>query len=428
MYIYKPNSVVLPESLKLTRIFPKVSGSESAYRNELDSNTIFYDVFLDRNTRRLRGIGPRLLNLKSQILPLHVLVNGEKVSLRIHQVKKLFFFETGRLSNLLHDSIIVTLHFKNFKKNIKLNWKRDECELEKFDENLLTISALQKDNHFTWIRDWILWHRRLHKVGRVVLYDNGSEEQKILIKQLKSLEPEVQLIFVNWPFPYGIQPYKFAQNGSLNHCRLKFAIPGAYCINLDVDEYLTNLSNDDLVKFLNSKLDSQGACAAHIKELRVPNIADKNRTDVARCFCFPYRYQIFGNRPVNEIKGKRGNSHYMKYIYRFGNNHYNDVHEIRIRNSILNFEKIGVRIIFLYLKKKYLWKILRIIYGDRPEYPKPRIQLLPISESDLFFFHFRGLNTNWKKHSSLEKVEFNNELHVEEPLIATLAKKAGFTR
>ena len=174
MYIYKPNSVVLPESLKLTRIFPKVSGSESAYRNELDSNTIFYDVFLDRNTRRLRGIGPRLLNLKSQILPLHVLVNGEKVSLRIHQVKNLFFFETERLSNLLHDSINVTLHFKNFKNNIKLNWKRDECELEKFDENLLTISALQKDNHFTWIRDWILWHRRLHKVGRVVLYDNGS--------------------------------------------------------------------------------------------------------------------------------------------------------------------------------------------------------------------------------------------------------------
>ena len=300
--------------------------------------------------------------------------------------------------------------------------------MEKFDENLLTISALQKDNHFTWIRDWILWHRRLHKVGRVVLYDNGSEEQNILIEQLKSLEPEVQLIFVNWPFPYGIQPYKFAQNGSLNHCRLKFAIPGAYCINLDVDEYLTNLSNDNIVKFLNSKLDSQGACAAHIKELRVPNIADKNRTDVARCFCFPYRYQIFGNRPVNEIKGKRGNSHYMKYIYRFGNNHYNDVHEIRIRNSNLIFEKIGVRIIFLYLKKKYLWKILRIIFGDRPEYPKPRIQLLPISESDLFFFHFRGLNTNWKKNSSWDKAEFNNEFHVEEPLITTLAKKAGFTR
>ena len=150
--------------------------------------------------------------------------------------------------------------------------------------------------------------------------------QKILIEQLKSLEPEVQLIFVNWPFPYGIQPYKFAQNGSLNHCRLKFAIPGAYCINLrNVDEYLTNLSTDDIVNFLNSKLDSQDVCAAHIKELRVPNIADKNRTDVARCFCFPYRYQIFGNRPVNEIKGKRGNSHFMKYIYRFGNNHCNDV-------------------------------------------------------------------------------------------------------
>ena len=92
MYIYQPNSVFLPESLKLTRIFPEVSGSESAYRKELDFNTIFYDVFLDRNTRQLRGIGPRLLNLKSQILPLHVLVNGEKVSLRIHQVKNLFFF------------------------------------------------------------------------------------------------------------------------------------------------------------------------------------------------------------------------------------------------------------------------------------------------------------------------------------------------
>ena len=116
MYIYKPNSVFLPESLKLTRIFPKVSGSESAYRNELDSNTIFYDVFLDRDTKQLRGIGPQLLNLISQILPLHVLVNGEKVSLKIHQVKVLFFFETERLSNLSHDSDQCNFAIQEFQK------------------------------------------------------------------------------------------------------------------------------------------------------------------------------------------------------------------------------------------------------------------------------------------------------------------------
>ena len=98
--------------------------------------------------------------------------------------------------------------------------------------------------------DWINWYNRLHDVNRFVLYDNGSANLKNMIKAIKSLDLEVTVVLVDWPFEYGVKPYMLAQSGALNHCRLYFPVSSGYCINADIDEYLVNESGQSLAQYI----------------------------------------------------------------------------------------------------------------------------------------------------------------------------------
>ena len=332
MLVYKPNSVVLSENLRIERQFPEVEKLKGK-NVRLDTKTIFYDFFHDPKTNRLHGIGPRLLNLKSEIFPLRVYVGYKNVQFRLYEIERLIFFESDTIligANGLTGSpekINVKLQFNNFEHVMEIDLEWEKQNLTQNIDVPLTISTQQKDNYFVWISDWILWHRRLHDVRRVVIYDNGSKDQNVLIEQLESLEPEVQIIFVHWPFPHGLDPYNFTQRGSLNHCRMKFSIPGGYCINLDIDEYLVSLIDQNLVEYLDSNLEFPSQGVAHLKEMRVPNIVNFRTQDfVPRCFDFIYRFQKFGNKPIHYGNSKSNNVQYRKYIYRFDGGWYNDVH------------------------------------------------------------------------------------------------------
>ena len=323
MYIYKPNPVFLPEEIKTQRELPNSQIIDKTQIVKLDTKTVFYDIFLDRYTRRLNGIGPRLFNLKKEIFPLTIVVNGVHVDFRLNQIDRLVFLESNPLPERLLDTITITLWFKNFKQEIILNWRHDNNQLSRFDQIPLTITTLQKDNQLVWIRDWILWHRRLHDVRRVVLYDNGSADQEMLAACLRLLEPDVQIILVHWPFPHGVMPYKHAQHGSLNHCRLKFSISNSYCVNLDADEYLVNMTNNTLLEYLNRNLKQPKPGAVIFQEFLVPNIVNIQQNRILRCFDFPYRFRQLGYSRDGVVWDSFGRT---KYIFQFGNIGYNAAH------------------------------------------------------------------------------------------------------
>ena len=434
MLVYKPNSVVLSENLRIERQFPEVEKLKGK-NVRLDTKTIFYDVIHDPKTNRLHGIGPRLLNLKSEIFPLRVYVDHKNVQFRLYEIERLIFFESDTIligANGLTGSpekINVKLQFKNFEHVIEIDLEWEKQYLTQNIDAPLTISTQQKDNCFVWISDWILWHRRLHDVRRVVIYDNGSSDQNVLIKQLESLEPEVQIIFVHWPFPHGLDPYNFTQRGSLNHCRMKFSIPGGYCINLDIDEYLVSLIDQNIVDYLNSKLEFPSQGVAHLKEMRVPNIVNFRTQDfVPRCFDFIYRFQKFGNRPIHYGNSKSNNVQYRKYIYRFDGGWYNDVHLVLSEKTktVAFSRNYKFPIKFKFLVSKFSWKFKRIfIKGRFVDYPKPTVETVRINDSELYFYHFLGLSNNWKNLPVKDSVSYNDKIHVQDPLVATLAQNAG---
>ena len=285
---------------------------------ELDTKTIFYDLFLDHNSGLLCGIGPAPHNLKAEIFPLEIYFGKRRIFFFITKVEKLIFLESKKPISATSGIINLTLKFKTFECSLELNNDVDGEWLEVKENHQLTLTTLQKDNPIVWIEDWILWHCRLYGVRRVILYDNGSHNQKELITKLRKLESEVEIILVYWEYPYGHYPYIYAQRGSLNHCRMRFnpvkvregggRSRNWYCINVDIDEYLVSPHRKDLFNYLEAKLNSTQLYSLVTKEVKVPNIlpTQYDLDSTLRFFNFRYQYrsQILNSNQF-EVSNKR---------------------------------------------------------------------------------------------------------------------------
>ena len=339
MYVYYPNSVFLPQGSSVERNSSATKRSDGTVV-EYDTRTVFFDLFFNANTRCLQGIGPSLLNLKDELLPLQLMVDDRCIDFRLQDNRALIFLESQALEENKGNKIQVTLRFKTFERTMTIECGQNVCGWQFTDEEpRVSMSTLQKNNRLIWIKDWILWHSRLYGVKRVILYDNGSDDQEGLSRMLRTVEPEVEVILVHWPFPYGKAPYKFTHTGQLNHCRMMLLSEQHvltrlnYCINLDIDEYLVVPSGQGLVDYLDSKLDSPFISAVNLKEMQVPNILpDGCSWSSARCFDYKYRFRRFGNNPTSnpafDSHHMAVNRHLGKYIYRVDSNLFNATHTI----------------------------------------------------------------------------------------------------
>jgi len=114
-------------------------------------------------------------------------------------------------------------------------------------KNPLTLVTVQKDNPLQLIKDWMHWHNRMHGVGQLILYDNGSREygNDELLGTLHEEEEDFRSVLFNWDFPYTWDGwdgrraiwFPWPQRAALNHYYLKFGDCG-WLLNLDIDEYL----------------------------------------------------------------------------------------------------------------------------------------------------------------------------------------------
>jgi len=167
---------------------------------------------------------------------------------------KLFKDEQGRnlvvikLPHLLRRELTIQLSFRFnlFEQTVEVS--RNHPPARENGESLLTLVTMQRDNPLQWIRDWMRWHSRMHGVGRLILYDNGSREYgheeliDILEGEEGDFQENFQTVLVNWDFDYGWHHNNchrglWAQLAALNHCYLKYGDCG-WLLNLDIDEYL----------------------------------------------------------------------------------------------------------------------------------------------------------------------------------------------
>ena len=235
--------------------------------------------------------------------------------------------------------------------------------------------VMQKDYPAVWIRDHILYMHRLHGIDRYIVYDNGSSGYSGLIESLRDISENegIEIVAINWPFPYhrgSTTRCSSAQKGAFNHGFYMFKKFTEYAMNLDIDEYLFNhslLSLYSCIKvraFLNPIM--------LISEVIIRNYPDDRKIGTIRANSFSYPEKI--------------TSRQTKYIYKADTK---CVKQLGIHRAF------GVQVMGFFVKTPVgsllFWgcaQIGRILI---------RMTVPSFREDSLGYYHFRGINTGWKK-------------------------------
>lgn len=260
----------------------------------------------------------------------------------------------------------------------------------------LTLTTLQKNYSLAHITEWILWHHRLHKINKILFYDNGSDNINEVKKAFKHLSiPNLEIIFIDWSYYYGgpspVFDDLFAQNTQFNHT-LKLHHGHNHCIaSWDLDEYLINRSSKALKTLANAKPYLEFACCD------VVDTEKKMPTNINECIT---RYRYKRTRP------RQGSTE--KYLY-----HSNAVEWINNPHAIQN-----TQLSFFY---RFVIKIP--ILKNRFRREKFRVP-----SEEVYLVHAQPIKVIWKiKRTNADrpfKATFDPTIHVRDRNIQKSFKKA----
>ena len=227
----------------------------------------------------------------------------------------------------------------------------------------------------------------------------------------------VDIVLVDWPFPYGpgrSNKNRFCQTGARNHYMRRFGSADAWFLNLDIDECLVAGGQKTIKQYLHD-CESNGIIEVLFDSFIVP----------------PYQGQpAIANRRVSSywFRNRERRGYALKFAFKPRHIEYVKSHIAYPKNRV--FAKlIGLPRLYdealrsLYgsvLKRLSAKRIFRIFFPNQfaLRYPSPE---------EVFFYHFRGLNTNWRpKRNFGEEVEsFDASRHVSDTLIGELFVRAG---
>lgn len=418
--IYQPTPVLIPKGSACKRnllsresTVDNVPLADVDYR-EYDSRTIFYDVFRCDDERKVVAIGPPPVNLRNELEQLQITCGGRLLSHRRREYRKLCVIElTCDQTPNSGESLSLRFSFSSFDVDINVPPSPLSSPA---NATHLALMTLQRDNPLPWILDWCRWHHRLHGVSRLVLYDNASDNRDDLVTALYRLADEVDIVFVDWPFPHGpVRSHKnrFCQLGAQNHYLLRFGSADAWCLNLDIDEYLVVRGKKTFKQHLHD-CESNGIVEVLFDSFIVP----------------PYQGQpSMANRRVSSywFRNRERRGYSLKFALRPQFINYIGPHMAYPTNRALT-KLIGL--------PRLYDKALRFFYGSVRKRLSPKrmfrlfllnqFALRNLNSDDVFFYHLRGLNTDWKpRRESAEEVSFDASRHASDTLIGELFARAG---
>ena len=354
--IYTPGAVTLPESSPLERRDRDLpaygtfhGGGQVVERPAPDTRTLLYDTFRSPDGRKLHAIGPDPRNLRDEMGAPTIAVDGENLPHRArvegvmgkrNPKTRLLFMEADLPSHLAaRDGLQAEIKWRNFAATVAVGPAPPPAP-----KPLMTLTTIQRDYPLQWIRDWALYHHRVHKVERIVLYDNGSANLEQLLEGLAELDEGLQVVVVRWPYPFGLSLFRYCQQGALNHCHLRFGATTSYFLNFDLDEYLANVTGEPLARHLERRLRGR-VTTLLATQYTVPNLPTAPPAEG------PPRARHFRHR-----------NRTPRWLARLANT-----------NARLARQLAGERLAWL---------------------PISRRRRVPVSE--LYFNHYKGINTGWK--------------------------------
>jgi hypothetical protein len=243
--LYTLSSYVLDKEACLQRNFPNDSrGWDSDGWKSYDRNTLIYDTFFDQRQALVRIFMPPPLNFEKD------------------------FFKT---KFFLNDNIAEPINFSKYKRFCKfdLRFKEKVPPVLKFQSSIFgkfnvlvkstnssifkdckVIYTLQRNQPLDWIKDWMLFHNKIHGANAVLISNNNSDAytDRQLLDAMKSVPGFKVCKVLTVPLPWGpfgkykgIENGKYLQTALLNIVRDRFLQDSYAVLNADIDELV--LSN-----------------------------------------------------------------------------------------------------------------------------------------------------------------------------------------
>ncbi|VAW23437.1 hypothetical protein MNBD_ALPHA12-2271 [hydrothermal vent metagenome] len=344
------SAAFLPEGYALARKprFGWRSRPESFYQG-FEKRALFYDVFRHADGEQVLLVGPPPRNLLGLLKRAHYSVKGNKTSF-----KPKFFISQS----------VMIMTLKGVPKNADiLDVRVDDLEFalpigENFARELAgrrVLFTMSKNNPLPWIKAWAHYHQRFHDVDAVVLIDNGSSDyppEEIARTLEKTRVKEIMII--SWPYIYGaidraviFNPYwtHFLQIAGLALVLRRFVARAEGILNCDIDELVAHRKAPSIFSALQNT--PQGLLAMNGSWVE-PLPLSSNYGD------------------------------HRDFIYRVKDQEKRVCHE---RKWLLDPRQDWVQNLAIHPYMHWI--------KGRPRGSK-------FMSEDAFFWHFKGINTNWK--------------------------------
>lgn len=216
---------------------------ERAFFDSFESRALFYDCFWDETGADILLVGPPPGSLfrAYRAAEYRALPSGTKVTATYYPSLSTM---TTRLSGIPYGTtrIVVEICSETHVLDVQQN-------LAGLFEDKAVLFTMSKNNPLAWIDAWARYHVNRHGINGVVLFDNGSTDYGLddLADTLAGVEGlDVAAIF-SWPYAYGaidgaviFNPYwtQFLQVSSMGLVLRRLGMKARAIANTDIDELI----------------------------------------------------------------------------------------------------------------------------------------------------------------------------------------------
>jgi hypothetical protein len=373
------SSVFLPEEGALRRLprAPHRKRPKKFYVG-FEDRALVYDVFWHMDASQVLMVCPPAQNLADHwaAATFKALPSGQNLSASFHSIRSTM---TIALKDVPDDTKKIEINFAGqiFVADIMPNLTRE------FDGTRL-IFTMSQNNPLDWINQWARFHQTMHEADAVIIFDNGSSiySPEDVAKNLAQIRGIKRVLVVPVPHKYGPHDSgvlfnrfwaNFLQVSTFSILLRRFGNTAFGLLNVDIDELGAPVPASNLFEVAHESVDGFCSLAGNwVESIVEPDV----------------------NIPTPDHTAYR--------------------HVLRVFRHGLN-------------ANKWVFEPTRNWVQNLDIHPSPhRIKNMPKYMAKRapkgLFWHFRGINNNWKEQRSSAK-KINNLLQHEHPDLRVMFEK-----
>lgn len=379
----RSSTAFLAEAGSLRRLPRKPELSRpAAFLERFEDRALVYDCFWHADGARILLVGPPPMNLMKEVRQATYLAlpSGTPLRARIHPSLSTMITE---LAGAPEGTAAVRMEVGGQAFELAVG-PSHAAELE----GRRVLFTMSRDNELGWIAEWARWHRRLHGADAIVFFDNGSTRYGVgeIEETLLGVDGIDRVAVLSWPHRYGmtdpalsVNPFYilFLQVSSMGVALRRFAARAYGLLNCDVDELAG--TPEDTTIFEMCKRSRHGLVVMRGRYIEA---------------------EADDGAPAD------GRTH----------RHYSHYHADP-RRALSRPAKWALDPTRAWVRSLSVHPYMHWIEG-RPWFSKTR-------RPDVFYRHFRGINTNWKHDRTGRRHRSDDELFVDSEFVQLMARHAG---